>query len=43
MTMGALRMAHLDIEPQSIFSKGFRRSGLVTNYGPELTIDVIAP
>ena len=43
MTMGALRMAHLNIEAQAIFHKGLRASRLVTDNGPQLTIDVVAP
>ena len=43
MTMGALRMAHLDIEAQGIFHEGSRASWLVAEHGPKLTIDVVAP
>ena len=41
--MGVLRLAHLNIKPQTIFSKGFSGRWFITDDGPELAIEMVSP
>jgi hypothetical protein len=42
MTMGVLRLTFLNIKPQPVFLEGVEEGGFITDYGPKLTIDVVA-